>query len=145
MIVALLLVILCETAWSHEETPLGLPRVEGSKSFDLEIDQANRQGIQFYRQGNFEKAIEYFGKAFNLAEQLRDPNQGVVCYNLALSLYESGQHEEAAERFFSARRFARGNPTILESKLLKIYECGFNPGVACKKKIPLEMNSQGSR
>ena len=123
---------------------MGLPKAEGSKSFDLQIDQINGRGIQLYRQGNFDKAIEYFTKALNLARQLRDPSRGIVYYNLALSLYESGKHEEAAKQFFLARRFARGNPIILNSELLEMYECGFNPSVACKQKVPLEMNIEGS-
>jgi len=144
MIIALLLVISCGPAWSQEEAPLSLPKAEGSKSFDLKIDQSNSQGIQLYRQGNYQKAVAHFKKALNLAKQLRDPSQGIMYYNLALSLHKIGQHEESAKQFYSARRFARGNPTILKSKLLEMHECGLNPSVPCNKKAPFEMNIEGS-
>lgn len=144
MIATLLLVILCGPAWSKEETPLSVPKAEGSKSFDLKIDQINSQGIQLYKHGNFEKAIDHFKNALNLAQQLRDPSRGILHYNLALGLHKTGRHEEAAKQFYSARRFARRNPKILKSEFLEIHECGLNPSVPCKKKVPLEMNIEGS-
>ena len=116
------LIFLCGPVWSETEGPLKLPRVEGSKSFDLEISQINRLAIKKYQQGLFEMAAEHFKKAVNLAQQLRDPSQGILYFNLALSLHKSGHHEKAAKQFYSARRFARGNSKILESELLKMYE-----------------------
>ncbi|GJL78889.1 MAG: hypothetical protein NPINA01_18780 [Nitrospinaceae bacterium] len=121
-------------AWGENEIPIQLPKVEGSKSFDLEIGQINGQGIKLYQQGHFEKAIEQFKKALNLAQQLRDPGQGILYFNLALSFHKSGQHEKATKQFYSARRLAKGNKRILESELLKMHECGLNPGVPCEKK-----------
>ena len=141
---AFLLVILCGSAWSGEETPMKLPKAEDSKSFDFKIDQINSEGIQLYQNGSYEKATRLFAKAVNLAQQLKDPSQGIVYYNLALSLHKSGKHEEAAKQFYSARRFARSNRKILESELLKMHECGLNPSVSCKNGVPLEMNIEGS-
>ena len=141
---SLLLVILCGSAWSEEEIPMKLPKEEGSKSFDFKIDQINSEGIQFCRQGNFEKAVDRFTKAVSLAQQLRDPSQGILHYNLALSLHKSGRHEEATKQFYSARRFAHGNRKILESELLKMHDCGLNPSVPCNNKVPLNMNIEGS-
>ncbi len=135
---------LCGPVWSATEGPLKLPKVEGSKSFDLEISQINRLAIKKYQQGFFEMAAEHFKKAVNLAQQLRDPSQGILYFNLSLSLHELGNHEEATKHFYSARRFARGNSKILESKLLKMHECGFNPSVSCEKEAPLSMNIEGS-
>ena len=43
-----LLTTLCIPAWSLTEVPLNLPQVEGSKSFDLEISQINKQAVQKY-------------------------------------------------------------------------------------------------
>ena len=100
-----LLTTLCIPAWSETEVPLNLPKVEGSKSFDLEISQINKQAVHNYKMGLFSKA---------------------------------------AKQFYSARRFARGNPKILESELLKMHECGFNPNITCNKKVPLSMNIEGS-
>jgi len=140
----LILVILCGPAWSQEEIPLSLPKVEGSKSFDLDIDQINSEGIQNYQQGDFEKAAFRFKKALTLAEQLRDPSRGILHYNMALSLHKLGIHGEAAKHFYSSRRYARGNQKILGSELLKMYDCGLNPNVPCEKKVPLDMNIEGS-
>ena len=135
---------LCGPVWSETEGPLKLPKVEGSKSFDLEISQINRLAIKNYEQGLFGIAAVHFKKAVNLAQQLRDPSQGILYFNLSLSLHKSGNHEEATKQFYSARRFARGNSKILESELLKMHECGFNPSVSCKEKVPLSINIEGS-
>jgi len=143
-ITILFLIFLCGPVWSETEGPLKLPRVEGSKSFDLEISQVNRLAIKKYEQGLFGIAAEHFKKAVNLAQQLRDPSQGILYFNLSLSLHKSGNHEEATKQFYSARRFARGNSKILESELLKMHECGFNPSVSCKEKVPLSINIEGS-
>lgn len=139
-----LLSTLCIPAWSETEVPLNLPRVEGSKSFDLEISQINKQAVQNYKMGLFSKAAKQFKKAVNLSRQLRDPSQGILNFNLSLSLHKEGKHEEATKYFYSAWRFARGNPKILESELLKMHECGFNPNITCNKKVPLSMNIEGS-
>ena len=138
------LIFLCGPVWSETEGPLKLPRVEGSKSFDLEISQINRLAIKNYQQGLFEKAAEHFKKALNLARQLRAPSQGTLYFNLSLSLHKLGNHEEATKQFYSARRFARGNSKILESALLKMHECGFNPSISCDEKLPPSMNIEGS-
>jgi len=139
-----LFTVLCIPVWSETEVPLSLPKVEGSKSFDLEISQINREAIKSYQMGLFSKAVNQFKKAVNLSRQLRDPSQGILHFNLSLSLHKEGNHEEATKHFYSAKRFARGNPKILESELLKMHECGFNPSISCDKKIPLSMNIEGS-
>jgi tetratricopeptide (TPR) repeat protein len=144
LILILLLSIFCGPVWGVEETPLQLPKSEGSKSFDLEIDQINSHGIKAYQNDDYEQALGYFKKAVNLAKSLRDPSQGILYYNLALSLHGLADHEEALKQFYSARRFARGNQKILKSQLLKMHECGLNPSVSCDKKVPLPMNIEGS-
>ena len=142
--IVFLFMVLCIPVWSKTEVPLSLPKVEGSKSFDLEISQINREAIKSYQMGLFSKAVNQFKKAVNLSRQLRDPSQGILHFNLSLSLHKEGNHEEATKHFYSAKRFARGNPKILESELLKMHECGFNPSISCDKKIPLSMNIEGS-
>ena len=59
-----ILYFLCGPVWGETESPLKLPKVEGSKSFDLEISQINRLGIKKYQQGLFEMAAEHFKKSF---------------------------------------------------------------------------------
>ena len=49
--------------WSEVESPLPLPKAEGSKSFDLEISQINSLAIKEYQQGLFDNAADYFKKA----------------------------------------------------------------------------------
>ena len=130
--------------WAGKEIPMELPKVEGSKSFDLEIDKFNYKGIVAFKKGSFEVAIDLFKKASNLAKRLRDPSQGIVSYNLALSLHNLNKYDEAIKQFYTARRFARGNQKIIKSELLKLYECGLNPSVPCDKKVPLSLNIEGS-
>ena len=116
-----LLMALCAPVWSETEVPIKLPKVEGSKSFDLEISQINSQAIKKYQQGFYKESAENFKKAVYLARQLRDPSRGIIYYNLSLSLHKLGLHEESAKQFQLARKFARGNPKILNSELLKMF------------------------
>jgi len=115
------------------ESPLAIPKIEGSKSFDLEISQINNQGIKKYKQGHFIDAVEQFKKGLALSQQLRDPSQGILLYNLSLSLHKSEKHEDAAKQFSSAKKFARGNAKILKSKLLSMHECRFNSVNSCEQ------------
>jgi tetratricopeptide (TPR) repeat protein len=126
------------------ESPIELPKTEGSKNFDLEIGKINSEGIKYFNQKKYGQAVDKFNKAINLANQLRSPGKGILYYNHALSAHEYGEHEKAIKSFLSSRRFARGNENILNSKLLKLYECGLNPSVVCKEKIPLSLNIEGS-
>lgn len=126
LITTFLILFLHGNAWGEEENPLPLPKVEGSKSFDLEIDQLNHKGIKLFHEDRFQEAGDQFKKSLDLARQLRDPSQGLLHYNLALSLHKSGNRAEAAKHFQSAKKYARGNSTILNSTLLKKNESGIN-------------------
>ncbi|QPJ62421.1 MAG: tetratricopeptide repeat protein [Candidatus Nitronauta litoralis] len=132
------------TAWGSNEFPLNLPKVEGSKSFDMEIDQFNNAGIKHFQNESFIEAERNFRKGLNLARQLRDPSLGILNYNLALSLHKSGRHETATPYFTEARKYARGNKVILDSALLKKHECGFNPSIECKNLPSADMTIEGS-
>ncbi len=143
-VAVLLLTTSAENVRSANEIPVELPRSEGSKSFDMEIDQLNHQGVEFFHQKNFDKATAHFKKALHLSQQLRDPAQGILNFNLALSLHALGQHEAATPYFAEARKFARGNKVILQSGLLRMHECGFNPSVDCKDQPPASMHIEGS-
>ncbi len=144
ILVMFVLLMFCVSSWAVDEVPIELPKTEGSKNFDLEIGQINSKGVKLFKQKSYGQAIDKFNKAINLANQLRSPGKGILYYNHALSSHKSGLHNKAVKSFYSARRFARGNPTILKSKLLKIYECGLNPSVPCKEKVPLSLNIEGS-
>ena len=105
-----LLTTLCIPAWSLTEVPLNLPQVEGSKSFDLEISQINKQAVENYKMGLFSKAAKQFKKAVNLSRQLRDPSQGILNFNLSLSLHKEGKHEEATKHFLLCTAICQGKP-----------------------------------
>ncbi len=132
------------TAWGSDELPLNLPKVEGSKSFDMEIDQLNTKAITFYQNANFVEAEQHFRKGMNLARQLRDPSLGILSFNLALTLHKTGRHESATPYFTQSRKYARGNREILDSALLKKHECGFNPSIDCKDQPSMDMTIEGS-
>ena len=126
------------------EKPIVLPKTEGSKNFDLEISIANQNGINQFESKLFSAAREYFMKAQSLAKQFRDPGLGIVSFNLALTLHKLNLHENAVKAFLIAKKYARGNDSILNSKLLRFHECGFNPSIPCEEKPPAKMHIEGS-
>tara|TARA_B100000686_G_C16713435_1_gene930571 strand:+ start:680 stop:1138 length:459 start_codon:yes stop_codon:yes gene_type:complete len=126
------------------ETPIVLPKTEGSKNFDLEISIANQNGINQYNSKSFSEARKYFKRAQSLAKQFRDPGLGIVSFNLGLTLHKLKLHENAVKAFLIAKKYARGNNSILNSRLLRFHECGFNPSIPCKEKPPAKIHIEGS-
>ena len=43
-----------------------------------------------------------------------------------------------------AKKYARGNSSILDSKLVRFHECGFNPSIPCDEKPLARMHIEGS-
>ena len=103
------------------EELIGLPRTEGSKSFDMEINNLNNIGIKHYSLNELDGAEKSLKKATNLAQQLRDPSLGVTSFNRAIVLHQLHKSKEASKYFFIAKRYARGDSRILNSQLLKNY------------------------
>lgn len=126
------------------EEPTILPKTEGSKRFDFEIDNLNNNGVSFYREKKYQVALENFQKGLNLAKKFRDPSLGALYFNVGLSLHMLKKHGEATKYFYSARRFARGYEKIINSPILKLHECGLNPNVSCDTIPPDDMNIEGS-
>ena len=126
------------------ELPILLPKVEGSKNYDLEISTLNQKGINQFNDHIFDKARESFKKAMLLAMQFRDPGLGIVSFNLGLTLHKLNLHENAVKPFLQAKKYARGNRVILDSKLLRFHECGFNPSIPCDEKPPSRIHIEGS-
>ena len=87
---------------------MGLPRTEGSKSFDMEIHQLNNIGIKHHSLNELDRADESLKKTTNLAQQLRDPSLGIISFNRALVLHQLHQKKEAAKYFNLAKKYARG-------------------------------------
>ena len=117
----LFLILLSLPITLYAENLIGLPRTEGSKSFDMEINQLNNIGIKYYSLKELDKAEEKLKKATNLAQQLRDPSLGVIAFNRALVLHHLHKNKEAIKYFTLAKRYARGDIRILNSQILKNY------------------------
>ena len=119
ILVILFLILLSLPITLYAENLIGLPRTEGSKSFDMEINQLNNIGIKYYSLKELDKAEEKLKKATNLAQQLRDPSLGVIAFNRALVLHHLNKNKEARKYFTLAKRYARGDIRILNSQILK--------------------------
>ena len=76
----------------------------------------NEQGIFNYKQGYYADALKHFQIASNI-----DSSVGESHYNEALCLDKLGKHGEATNHFYAARKYAKGNPAILESKILNAH------------------------
>ena len=121
ILVILFLILLSLPITLYAENLIGLPRTEGSKSFDMEINQLNNIGIKYYSLKELDKAEEKLKKATNLAQQLRDPSLGVIAFNRALVLHHLHKNKEAIKYFTLAKRYARGDIRILNSQILRNY------------------------
>ena len=120
-LVIIFTVILGSPMHLSAEELIGLPRTEGSKSFDMEINNLNNIGIKHYSLNELEHSEKNLKKATNLAQQLRDPSLGVTSFNRAIVLHQLHKSKEASKYFFIAKRYARGDSRILNSQLLKNY------------------------
>ena len=87
---------------------LNLP--EGSNASAI---KHNKKGIFNYKQGYYEDALKHF----RLASKV-DSSVGESHYNEALCLDKLGKHGEATNHFYKARKYSKGNPAILGSKLI---------------------------
>jgi len=105
----------------YADNLIELPRTEGSKNFDMEINNLNNMGIKHHSLNELSQADENLKKATNLAQQLRDPSLGVTSFNRALVLHQLHKKKEAEKYFTIAKRYARGDTRILNSQLLKNY------------------------
>jgi len=73
----------------------------------------NEEGISHYNQGHYDVALKHFQMASKV-----DSSVGESHYNEALCLHKLGKHGEATNHFYKARKYSKGNPAILESKLI---------------------------
>ena len=87
---------------------LKLPEGSNAVAYDH-----NEQGIFNYKQGYYEDALKHF----RLASEV-DSSIGESHYNEALCLDKLGKHGEATNHFYAARKYAKGNPAILNSQIL---------------------------
>ena len=100
-------------------TFLSVPAFSGQGALKLpEVSNAsaikhNKKGIFNYKQGYYEDALKHF----RLASEV-DSSVGESHYNEALCLHKLGKHGEATNHFYKARKYSKGNPAILGSKLI---------------------------
>ena len=76
----------------------------------------NEEGISHYNQGHYDVALKHFQMASKV-----DSSVGESHYNEALCLDKLGKHGEATNHFYKARKYAKGNSAILESKILNAH------------------------
>ena len=113
-IVVILLLLLYSSLVSCANSPdtaLKLP--DGSNS---EANKHNEEGISHYNQGHYDEALKHFHMASEI-----DPRIGESHFNEAISLDALGRHGQATNHFFVAKKYAKGNPAILESQILNAH------------------------
>ncbi|MZG30324.1 MAG: hypothetical protein F3741_05855 [Nitrospinae bacterium] len=96
-----------------DESPLSFPMREGSNA---EAHKHNEEGISHYNQGHYDVALKHFQMASSI-----DSSAGEVHFNEALCLDKLGRHGDATNHFYAARKYAHGNPAILESGILNAH------------------------
>jgi len=114
------------------------------KGLYVQVDKLNSEGVLFFNRQNYEKAVIFFKEGLNLTKNIKDQKRGIFNFNIALTLHKMRNYKEANAYFYFACKYAQGNITILESKLLHHYECGLNPSISCQESPPLELNIEGS-
>jgi len=90
------------------EGPLPMPSGANSSAV-----MHNNAGIDEWRKGNYESALEHFGEASKIEAT------GETHFNEAICLDKLGRHREAAMHFKAAKKHANGNTMILNSRILK--------------------------
>ncbi len=82
--------------------------------FALKIDNKrniakalNTQGVSFYLQGNYEKALEYYEKSLKIAEEIGDKRGIGISYNNIGNIYSvQGNYEKALEYYAKSLKIA---------------------------------------
>ncbi len=105
----LVLFLLLTSCNNISEEPLTL-RVGAEPSAKMRNDM----GIEHFKAGRNFDALLQFNQA-NLA----DPTSGEIHFNLALALWKENKKKRAIKHFKKARKLSKGNPSILDSSLIK--------------------------
>ena len=109
VLLALLFMFLSAPVFA-EDGALKFPMREGSSA---SADKHNEEGLAHFNQENYDVALKHFQMASSI-----DPAVGESHYNEALCLDKLGRHGEATNHFYAARKYAQGNPAILNSGIL---------------------------
>lgn len=107
-LLGIVLLAACEQPPAH---PLGLPAAAepSSKMF-------NDRGAEYFSKGDYEEAVIAFIQA-----RTADPHAGEIHFNIALCRHMLGQKDKVVESLRQAKKYARGNPEILQSPFYKQY------------------------
>jgi len=92
------------------------PALHFPSGANAEANKHNEEGISHYNQGHYDVALKHFQVASKI-----DHNIGESHYNEALSLDALDRHGEATNHFYAARKYANGNPLILNSGILNAH------------------------
>ena len=92
------------------------PALKFPSGANPEANSHNEEGISHYNQGHFDVALKHFQMASKI-----DPSIGESHYNEALCLDALDRHGDATNHFYVARKYANGNPAILESGILNAH------------------------
>ena len=90
------------------EPPMSLPMNSDPMAY-----ASNEDGITYFNQANYKKALEQF----QIAKDIQ--NTAEINFNLALCLSKLGENMEAKIYFKAARGLANGNEQILTSSVLQ--------------------------
>lgn len=90
------------------EGPMKLPA-----GVNADSNKHNEEGIAEWNKGNYEGALKHFQMASKL-----DSSIGETHFNEAVCLDKLGRHGEATMHFKAAKKNAKGNASILNSKIL---------------------------
>ena len=112
VLLALLFMFLSAPVFA-EEGALKFPMREGSSA---SAHKHNEEGISHFNQGHYDVALKHFQMASSI-----DSAVGESHYNEALCLDKLERHGEATIHFYAARKYARGNPAILNSSILNAH------------------------
>jgi uncharacterized protein len=82
-------------------------RISGQENIYISSDQFVNEGIEFHDKGEYDKAISSYQKVSKC-----DPNYGLACYELALTLYYIDKNEDALAKCKEALSFNYKKATV---------------------------------
>ena len=92
------------------------PALKFPSGANAEANMHNEEGITHYNLGHYDVALKHFQVASK-----SDKSIGESHYNEAISLDALDRHGEATNHFYAARKYANGNPQILNSGILNAH------------------------
>jgi len=88
------------------ESPPNFPNKEAAAK--------NNEGVDHFKQEHWDISANFFRDAIGMSSNLAEAH-----FNLGLALDQTGNHQEAAQQFKTAKELAPNNPKIAENEILK--------------------------